>query len=272
MRVITLASKSWDQGVLGIVCSRLVEKYNRPVFLFSLVGDELHGSGRSINDINIHELLSSMQDILDTFGGHTMAAGLTIKRANYEDFVKRFNAFVFEHVNEKVFEPIKYYDLEVSPEDFTEQFLSELSLLEPFGCQNPKPRFKIATQDVAIAPLKRFPEHATLNVNDLELTYFNFTKNNANLRFSRYKNFIFELQSKEKKGIICEFDSGSFITPDANQYVSAIEIEQLLYEKKCDVKYSLYQPSQLLEFVSSTQSSVFGTAFVTFSGYDYVDF
>ncbi|MDE6583745.1 MAG: single-stranded-DNA-specific exonuclease RecJ, partial [Clostridia bacterium] len=93
-RVICLASKVWDQGILGIACARLVEMYNRPVFLFSQVGDTLHGSGRSIDDINIHELLSSMPDILETFGGHTMAAGLTLKRKNYEDFCNRVNSFV----------------------------------------------------------------------------------------------------------------------------------------------------------------------------------
>lgn len=86
IRVITLASKKWDQGILGIACAKLVEEYNRPVFLFSQTGDTLHGSGRSIDDINIHELLSSMQDILETFGGHTMAAGLTLKEKNMKNF------------------------------------------------------------------------------------------------------------------------------------------------------------------------------------------
>ena len=80
-RVISLASKSWDKGVLGIVCSRLVEKYHKPVFLFSQENDLLCGSGRSIDDINIHELLSSLKDILETFGGHSMAAGLTRYRS-----------------------------------------------------------------------------------------------------------------------------------------------------------------------------------------------
>ena len=271
-RVIVLASKKWDQGVLGIVCSRLVEKYNRPVFLFSQVGDEMHGSGRSINDINIHELLSSMQDILDTFGGHTMAAGLTIKRENYEEFAKRVNAFVFERVNEEVFEPIKYYDADLVLEEIDDNFFKEVDLLEPFGCQNPRPKFKVTAQDVKIEPMKRFPEHAVLNIGKLELTYFNFSKNYAGLKFARQKSFIFEYQGKEWKGIVSDFDGGSFIVPDANQYLSAIEDGQLLYEKDREVKYTLYNPSQLLEFVSGTQASVFGTAFVTFSGYEYVEF
>jgi len=271
-RVIVLASKKWDQGVLGIVCSRLVEKYNRPVFLFSQVGDEMHGSGRSINDINIHELLSSMQDILDTFGGHTMAAGLTIKRENYEEFAKRVNAFVFEHVNEEVFMPIKYYDAEIKVEEIDDNFFKEIDLLEPFGCQNPRPKFKISTQEVKIETMKRFPEHAVINIGKLELTYFNFGKNYAGIKFSRYKNFIFEYQGKEWKGIVSDFDAGSYITADANQYLSPIEDEQLLFDKDKEVNYTLYNQNQLLEFVSGTQSSVFGTAFITFSGYEYVNF
>ena len=93
LRVICLASKVWDKGVLGIVCSRLVEKYHKPVFLFAQEGDMLSGSGRSINDINIHQLLSSLSDILETFGGHSMAAGLSLKREKYEEFVQKINSF-----------------------------------------------------------------------------------------------------------------------------------------------------------------------------------
>lgn len=271
-RAITLASPKWDQGVLGIVCSRLVEKYNRPVFLFSLVGEELHGSGRSITDINIHELLSSMSDILDTFGGHSMAAGLTIKRSNYEEFSKRVNAFVFEHVSEEAFVPIRYYDAEIEESDLTDEFLKEISLLEPFGCQNPKPKFKISTQELEIEPMKRFPEHAVIKIGNLELTYFNFAKNISKIKFARYKSFIFELQSKDRKGVVSDFDGGMFITNDAHGYVSSIENYQLKFDKSKDVKYNLYQSGNLLELISATQSNVFGTAFVTFSGYEYVEF
>lgn len=271
-RVIVLASKSWDQGVLGIVCSRLVDKYHRPVFLFSQVGDEMHGSGRSIDDINIHELLSSMQDILDTFGGHSMAAGVTIKRANYEEFAKRVNAFVFERVNEEAFVPIKYYDADVTEEELDDKFFQELELLEPFGCQNPRPKFRITVQDYQISPMPKFPEHAFVKLGNMELTFFNYAKHFADMKFARFKNFIFEIQGKSKKGTICDFDAGTYIVPDANQFLSAIEDEQLIYEKDSETKYTLYNPSTFLQCVSGTQSSVFGTAFVTFSGYEYVEF
>ncbi len=271
-RVICLASKKWDQGVLGIVCAKLVESFNRPVFLFSQVGDELHGSGRSIDDINIHELLSSLQDILDTFGGHTMAAGLSLKREHYEEFCNRVNAFAFEHVSDKVFIPIKYYDLEIKPEDLDERFLKELDLLEPYGCDNPRPRFKVTSENVVINPKKFNPQHCDIKIDDLNLVFFNYLKSYNALKFSRYKNFIFELQGSGKNGVVSEFDAGSFIIENAHQLTYPFQYEQLLYDENRPAKFSYYPKSELLNFVASTQSEVFGTAFVTYSAYDFVNF
>ena len=168
-RVITLASKNWDKGVLGIVCSRLVEKYHKPVFLFVQEGNMLSGSGRSINDINIHELLSSLKDILETFGGHSMAAGLSLKLENYELFSQKINSFALNSIAEDVFIPIEYYDQEVTEEEITDGFVKELMILEPFGCGNPRPKFKIVAQNIEIVPLKRLPQHANIKIGKLNL-------------------------------------------------------------------------------------------------------
>ncbi len=271
-RVICLASKKWDQGILGIACARLVETYNRPVFLFSQVGDVLHGSGRSIDDINIHELLSSLQDILETYGGHTMAAGLTLKRAHYEDFCNRVNAFVFEKINDKVFMPIKYYDLDVKNEDITARFLQELSLLEPFGCGNARPKFRISAENVEIEPRKYSPAHCKVKLGDLQLDYFNFTKSYNALKFARYKSFIFEFQGEEKSGVVSDFDCGSFIVDNSHMYTYPIQYEQLAFDFDKPTKFEFYPQSQLLNFVAGTQNQVFGTAFVAYSAYDFVNF
>lgn len=271
-RVICLASKKWDQGILGIVCAKLVETYNRPVFLFSQVGDILHGSGRSIDDINIHELLSSLQDILETFGGHTMAAGLTLKRDKYEEFCNRVNAFVFEHVNDEVFIPIKYYDLDLKPEDISERFLQELTLLEPFGCGNARPKFRISVENVEILPKKYFPTHCDIKIGDLQLVYFNFNKNYNALNFSRYKSFIFEFQGSGKSGIVSDFDAGCFILPNAHMFTYPMQYQQLLFDDNRPSKFSYYPQNELLNFVAGTQSGVFGTAFVAYSAYDFVNF
>ena len=271
-RVICLASKKWDQGILGIACARLVDIYHRPVFLFSQVGDELHGSGRSIDDINIHELLSSMQDILETFGGHTMAAGLTLKREHYEDFSNRVNAFVFEKVNDKVFMPIKYYDMDIKSEDITDRFLQELELLEPYGCENARPKFRISAENIEIEPMKYCPAHCEIKIGDLKLVYFNFINNYNGLKFARYKSFIFEFQGVERKGMVCDFDCGSFIVDNAHMFTYPIQLEQLLYKNEGTAKYSYYTQNQLLSFVAGTQNQVFGTAFVAYSAYDFVNF
>ena len=272
IRVITLASKKWDQGILGIACAKLVEEYNRPVFLFSQTGDTLHGSGRSIDDINIHELLSSMQDILETFGGHTMAAGLTLKREKYEEFCNRVNAFCFEHINDKVFIPIKYYDLDIKLEEIDDRFLSELKLMEPFGCGNPKPKFRITAEHVDILPMKYCPMHCNINIGDLQLIYFNFIKNYNALFFSRYKSFIFEFQESGKKGLISDFDAGSFIIDNAHMFTYPVQMEQYLYDDGKEINFTYYPKEELLNFVASTQSGVYGTCFVTYSAYDFVSF
>lgn len=269
-RVICLASKKWDQGILGIACARLVEQYNRPVFLFSQVGDCLHGSGRSIDDINIHELLSSLQDILETFGGHTMAAGLTLKREHYEDFCNRVNSFVFEKVSDKVFIPIKYYDLDLKQEDITERFLQEMSLLEPFGCDNPRPKFRISAENVEVIPRKYCPQHCDIKIGDLQLVYFNFAKKHSALNFARYKSFIFEFQGNGKNGIVSEFDAGHFIVDNAHMFTYALQYEQLAFDDNRPSKFSYYPQSELLNFVANTE--IFGTAFVAYSAYDFVNF
>ncbi len=271
-RIITLASKKWDKGVLGIVCSRLVEKYHKPVFLFSQEGDILSGSGRSIDDINIHQLLSSLKDILVTFGGHSMAAGLSLRRENYETFTNKINSFALNCINDEVFIPIEYYDQEIDEKQITPEFVKSLSLLEPFGCDNPRPKFKITSQDVKIFPMKRFPQHANIKIGNLELTYFNMTKDLIKINFSRTKSFIFEFQPKSIKGTVVAFDGGSFIVEDAYKKLNPIELNQLVIKGSGEAKYTLYPENELLSFVSGTHTSVFGTCFVTYSCFDYIEF
>lgn len=271
-RVITLASKKWDKGVLGIVCSRLVEKYHKPVFLFAQEGDILSGSGRSIDDINIHELLSSLKDILETFGGHSMAAGLSLKRNNYELFSQKINDFALNRINDEVFIPIKYYDQEITEEEITSEFVKELAVLEPYGCNNPRPKFKITAQDVEILPMKKFPQHANIKIGKLSLTYFNFLDSIVKITFSRKKSFIFEFQPKGMKGTVSEFDGGSFIIEDSYKKLNSIELNQLVIKGNGNAHYKLYPREQLLSFIGGTTTSVFGTCFVTYSCFDYVEF
>lgn len=272
LRVISLASKVWDKGVLGIVCSRLVEKYHKPVFLFAQEGDVLSGSGRSIDDINIHQLLSSLKDILETFGGHSMAAGLSLKRSNYEEFVQKINSFALNNISDEVFEPIKYYDLDIEEKEITNEFVKSLTILEPFGCDNPRPKFKISANNIEILPMRKFPQHANIKIGNFTMTYFNCLENMVKMSFARTKSFIFEFQGNGTKAIVNEFDGGSFIIEDAYKKLNSVELGQLVIDGKGQANYKMYPQKDLLEFVSKTTTTVFGTCFVAYSCFDYVEF
>lgn len=275
--VIILKSDKWDSGILGIVCSRLLETYNRPVILFAQNGDELKGSARSLEDVNIHQVLSSVKDILEVFGGHKVAAGLTLKASNYKEFCNRVRSFVIEHINTKAFIPIEYYDLEVTTDIITEKFFNDLSKLEPCGCENQKPRFLIKTNNFKLSPLKPNSLHSYISINkSLHLIFFNYLKHSARLNFGNEYDFIFELQSYAKgnfKGIIKTFSSSDDVKPSADKYFDAFKFNQFLYlENSKDAEYSSYRENDLINYVVDCTESVFGTCFVCFNVNRYRQF
>lgn len=139
---IVLASEGWHQGVIGIVASRLVDKYHLPTILLSLDGEMAKGSCRSIPALNLYAAIAAESDILTQFGGHHQAAGLTLNRAKVEEFRERFRAFVAQHLKPEDYLPHQTIDCVVGGSgEITEQDLDELSLLEPCGCMNMSPVF-----------------------------------------------------------------------------------------------------------------------------------
>lgn len=269
LRTIMFYDEKWDQGILGIVCARLLEEYNRPVFLFSKVGNVLKGSARSLNDINVHLLLSSNSDILESFGGHTVAAGLSIDEKNFEEFKKRVNSYIFENIDDKVFMPISYYDTEISVEDIDSFFVQSIAKLEPFGCDNQQPKFKMECNDFVLCPMKNSPTHANVIVDKkISLVYFNYVKDNYKLRYSKHKKFIFECQKsdfKMQKGLLKEFDT-SFEVEEKNIInLESLILNQLSYIGKNEANYISFDTETLLKLVSNLSLSVFGTAFVFYS-------
>lgn len=142
---IVLASENWHQGVIGIVASRLVEKYHLPAILLSISGEVAKGSCRSIPALNLYEAIEAESDILIQFGGHHQAAGLTLKAEKVAEFKDRFKKYVREHLNREDYFPNLNIDCVVSDAGkITVNDLEELSLLEPFGCNNPAPVFSFS--------------------------------------------------------------------------------------------------------------------------------
>jgi single-stranded-DNA-specific exonuclease len=139
-RSIVLASTEWHQGVVGIVASRLVERYHRPTILIALTGDGLgKGSGRSIPGFHLLDALSSCSQHLDRFGGHRFAAGVTLRAENVAGFAEAFESTAHRMLTENDLTPILEIDAEVQPADVTKELALELKRLEPFGAGNPEP-------------------------------------------------------------------------------------------------------------------------------------
>ena len=140
-RVIVTAGENWHPGVLGIVASRITERYNRPAIFLSLDGDEAVGSARSINGFHLYEALSACQDLLIRFGGHEMAAGLSISKSNIDEFRKRICNHAEKVLEEEDLIPRYFYDGILKHEQITPGLMNEIDKLAPFGQGNPVPRF-----------------------------------------------------------------------------------------------------------------------------------
>lgn len=134
-------SERWSEGVLGIVASDLVKRFNIPVILFREKGEKLKGSGRSIEKFNLYENLFSLRDLFEKFGGHELACGITMPKSNFEYFKDEMIRIASSKLSSKDVEKSFSYDLEMSFKDINGNFIRELQLLKPFGVGNPRPVF-----------------------------------------------------------------------------------------------------------------------------------
>lgn len=138
---LVLAAEDWHPGVVGIVASRVVERYGRPTFLIALDGEIGKGSGRSISRFNLHAALHRCGDLLERFGGHHMAAGLTLKRPNLEAFRERFAEVARDELTVEDLGPEQRVDLVLSLADVSDDLERLCRHLEPCGMGNPSPVF-----------------------------------------------------------------------------------------------------------------------------------
>lgn len=154
--IIILDNENWHHGVIGIVSSRVSDKYGVPSVLISFEGNEDpfaddaigKGSGRSINGMNLVEALSSCSDLLEKFGGHELAAGLTIKRKNLSALKERLEQYASDCFKDTSREPVLEIDTELDADEITLALAKEISNLEPYGISNPTPVF--ATRNMTI--------------------------------------------------------------------------------------------------------------------------
>jgi single-stranded-DNA-specific exonuclease len=153
--VLIIGKEGWNAGVIGIVASRLVEKYYRPTIVLSIDEEGLvaKGSARSIVGFDLFENLSSCRDILPHFGGHTMAAGMTVELKHIEELRGRLNQLALEQLTEDDFIPVTFVDMQCKLEDITLETIEQLSKLAPYGMGNPKP--KVVIPATSLSQMKR---------------------------------------------------------------------------------------------------------------------
>jgi single-stranded-DNA-specific exonuclease len=140
---LVLAGEGWHRGVVGIVASRVVERYHRPVLVLerNLEQGVAQGSGRSIEAFHLLDALESMRDLFQKFGGHSHAAGVTLDLAKLDEFVRRFDEYARTKLTDEDFRPELRIDAEASASEWDETSAADVMRLAPFGHGNPMPVF-----------------------------------------------------------------------------------------------------------------------------------
>lgn len=277
-RAIILKNNKWDSGLLGIACARLVDDFYKPVFLFSDVDGVLKGSVRSIDAINIHDVLSSCNEYLETFGGHSMAAGLSLKIEHFDEFKEQIYNYLNNKTTEKCYRPIKTYDVAIKPEEITLELAKELEILEPVGCENPNPVFLLNYKDCYVSKMKNFDSHINISVdNTIKFVAFNSVEFIDDYQYADTKQTIFELQlsefrdKKSLKGIVKKTLFSGY-----GKNLQDIAYGRLLKQYVKGEKYNKYidyfDQSQLKNLFDKLLCNLNGTAIIIYNQNTYYKF
>ena len=138
---IVIFNEAWHKGVIGIVASRLTEIYYRPAVVLTRTNDMATGSARSVSGFDVYKAIEHCRDLLENFGGHTYAAGLSMKAENVKEFTRRFEEYVSNHILPEQLSAVIDIDAEIDFRDITPKFHSDLKRFNPFGPDNHKPVF-----------------------------------------------------------------------------------------------------------------------------------
>lgn len=159
-----IAGDGWHRGVIGLAASKIAERLNRPCVVISLDGDTGHGSARSIEAYHLFDGLTSCRDLLEKFGGHSHAAGLSIHRDRIADFRRRLNEHAASCLTEDDLAPSLSIDAELDAKELGFQLAQDLRTLEPFGAGNPRPVFVTRNFRVLSEPQIIKEQHLKLRV------------------------------------------------------------------------------------------------------------
>lgn len=203
-KILLVVGENWHTGIIGIVASKLSDKYSRPSVILNVDGDTAKGSARSIEGISIYEVLHKFKDLFEKFGGHDQAAGLSLKSANIEALRNGLRIFGEENIRQYMLVSKKKVDGILKPHMVTHQLVESIEALKPFGMGNPKPQFVF--NDLIIEDYKvlgKVQNHLKLVVNDGNRVYDALAFNQASfVSYVRKSDRIHLLMTLEKNNFM----------------------------------------------------------------------
>ena len=219
-KAIILAEKDWHPGIIGIVASKLVEKYYRPAFLVSINEEkqEARGSARSVGCLNLFETLSEFADLFIQFGGHALAAGFSfdLNKVTFQQFREKLDASINKNLNTESLKPELKIDVEIQPQDLTESFIKEIERLEPFGESNPNPVFSMSNLTLT--------QKKTMGAKKNHLKLFLADEQGSILEAVWWKKESIHIEEGEKVNIA--------FTPAINNYMDKTTIQLIIKDLK----------------------------------------
>lgn len=266
-KIIVLSDSNWNSGLVGIIAAKLVEEFSRPVILFVENEGKLHGSARSIENINIFDAISYCKEFLTDFGGHAQAAGVSVNSQNYQAFKEKIEKYIDDNYGYEYFKPKKVVEFRID-RPFTLKLAKEINLLEPFGTGNKRPLFSVKVGDVSCQPIKAGSPHLSIKTYYIDLLYFNGQDMLELINAGTEKEIVFEpnisIYNREEslKGYVKSID---FIVEN-NEKVRLDGFKSSLNTAFNDNDDFLYVSAEMTKKVlSSAQSQRYGTIFAVYN-------
>ncbi|MCH5217007.1 MAG: single-stranded-DNA-specific exonuclease RecJ [Muribaculaceae bacterium] len=207
-RSIVIYNKNWHKGIIGIVASRLTELYYKPSVVLTYSNGYATGSSRSVQGFDIYSAVNSTRDLLENFGGHTYAVGMTLKEENIEEFSRRFEEYVADHIQPNQLVPQLDIDATIEFADITPEFVASLRKFNPYGPANQKPVFRtMAVFDFGTSRLVgKNQEHIKLELEDnstsrvLNAIAFNMSQYFEHIHSHKPIDICYTIEESNRKG------------------------------------------------------------------------
>ena len=229
--IILLADEHWHQGVVGIVASRLTEKFSCPAFMVCLDQGMGKGSCRSWGGVNLFQLLTQCQDLLDGFGGHALAAGFTVREENLPALERRLRRLVLEELDGQELPSQLDIDMSVLPQELTVEAVEALETLEPCGTGNPRPVLAVTGAHVVSAVQVGRGRHLKLRLEargiPLDAIFFSVDGGELGLTPGCRVDVAFYPQINDFRGV----RSVQLQVVDLRHALTRAQLEQSVYEK-----------------------------------------